>query len=261
MQERHKNRAIYFKELSITSKNYFIPYIQYSHTVEAGMNILEIGCGDGGNLLPFSEMGCNTIGVDIATSRIKDAKTFFEAVHAKGVFIAHDIFLLKDLEESFDIIICHDVFEHIADKERFLSNLSKYLKPQGIVFMSFPAWHMPFGGHQQICRSKILSHLPFIHLSPTFIYRLLLKAFGENNDCIKELLSIKQTGISIESFESLVKKTTLNIQNRQLWLINPHYKIKFGLSPRKLSKSMSNIIFLRNFFSTSCFYILKEKGT
>lgn len=37
MQERHKNRMVYFKELSITSKNYFIPYIQHSHTVEAGI--------------------------------------------------------------------------------------------------------------------------------------------------------------------------------------------------------------------------------
>ena len=51
MQERHQNRNIYFKELSITSRNYFIPYIQYWHTIEAKMNVLEIGCGDGGNLL------------------------------------------------------------------------------------------------------------------------------------------------------------------------------------------------------------------
>lgn len=258
MQERHKNRFVYFKELSITSKNYFIPYIQNWFPIESGINVLEIGCGDGGNLLPFSEMGCNTIGVDIAASRIKDAQIFFKTAHAKGTFIAQDIFLLE-LEQNFDIIICHDVLEHISDKELFLSNLNKYLKPQGIVFMSFPAWQMPFGGHQQICRSKILSHLPFIHLLPTVIYRLLLKTFREDNGCIKELLSIKQTRISIEEFECLVKKTNLHIQNRKLWLINPHYKIKFGFSPRKLNRKIAHIPFIRNFFTTSCFYILKEK--
>jgi len=260
MQERHKNRTIYFKELSITSKNYFIPYIQYWHPVETGTNVLEIGCGDGGNLLPFSEMGCNTIGVDIATSRIKDAQFFFKTAHAKGIFIAQDIFLLNELEQMFDIIICHDVLEHIVNKELFLSNLSKYLKTEGVVFMSFPAWQMPFGGHQQISKNKILSHLPFIHLLPIVIYRLLLKVFEGNNDCINELLSIKQTHVTIESFEKLVNKSTFNIQSRELWLINPHYKIKFGLSPRKLSCIISKIPFLRNFFSTSCFYILNEKG-
>ena len=35
------------------------------------MNILEIGCGDGGNLLPFTELGCNTTGVDLSAGRIK----------------------------------------------------------------------------------------------------------------------------------------------------------------------------------------------
>ena len=143
MQKRHENRNIYFKELSITSRNYFIPYIECWHPVEAKMDVLEIGCGEGGNLLPFSEIGCNTVGVDLAESRIKDAKTFFNESHTKGEFIASDIFNLKKLEQSFDIIICHDIFEHITEKELFLSNLNKYLKPQGIVFMSFPAWQMP----------------------------------------------------------------------------------------------------------------------
>lgn len=259
MQERHINRKKYFKELSITSKRYFMPYIQHWRMIDTKMKVLEIGCGDGGNLLPFSEMGCNTIGVDMAISRIEDAKKFFKEINAKGEFIASDIFKLKELERNFDIIICHDVFEHITQKELFLSNLNKYLKPQGIVFMSFPAWQMPFGGHQQICKSRVLSHFPFIHLFPASLYRLLLKYFGENESCIKELLSIKKTGVSIELFEKLVKKANLRILNRQLWLINPHYEVKFGLSPRKLSKEISHIPYLRNFVSTSCFYILKRK--
>lgn len=260
MQKRHKDRAIYFKELSITSKEYFIPYIQHWHAIKTGMNVLEIGCGDGGNLLPFSQMGCHTVGVDKATYRIEDAKRFFEETHANGIFIAEDIFKLKNLEGNFDIILCHDIFEHIADKEKFLSGLNKYLKPDGIVFMSFPAWQMPFGGHQQICKSSILSHFPFIHLFPTPIYNGLLKAFGENKECIKELLSIKNTSVSIELFESMVKKTILRIADRELWFINPHYQAKFGLSPRKLNRLIASIPFLRDFFSTSCFYILKKEA-
>ena len=54
MQERQKDRARYFSELAHTSEKYFIPYISPFMKVEAGMNVLEIGCGDGGNLLPFA---------------------------------------------------------------------------------------------------------------------------------------------------------------------------------------------------------------
>ena len=71
------------------------------------MNILEIGCGDGGNLLPFTELGCNTTGVDLSAGRIKDAILFFEERQIKGNFIASDIFKLKGLEHKFDLIICH----------------------------------------------------------------------------------------------------------------------------------------------------------
>lgn len=256
MQERQKNRELYFKELSITSKKYFVPYISDYKKIEAGMNILEIGCGDGGNLLPFSEMGCNTIGVDMAECRIKDAISFFEKSDAKGQFIVSDIFKLKELESNFDLIICHDVIEHIEKKSIFLRNMRRYLKPQGLIFMSFPAWQMPFGGHQQICKSKIMSHFPFFHLLPTSIYKAILKLGGEEQGCVKELLEIKKTRTSIELFERLAKEEKMQIMNRTLFFINPHYEIKFSLKPKILSPFFSSIPYIRNYFTTSCFYIL-----
>lgn len=257
MQERQRNRAQYFKELSITSKNYFIPYISLYKKIEAGMNVLEIGCGDGGNLLPFSEMGCNTLGVDIAESRIKDAMLFFEKSGAKGAFIASDIFKLTELEYHFDLIICHDVIEHIENKNVFLKNMKRYLKPQGIIFISFPAWQMPFGGHQQICKGKLVSHLPFFHLLPNSIYKTILKWGREKEGCMKELLEIKKTKTSIELFERIVKQEEIQIIDRTLFFINPHYEIKFGLKPKKLSPIFGSLPYVRNYFTTSCFYMLR----
>lgn len=257
MQERQKNRKLYFEELSTTSKKFYIPYISKFKKIEEGMNILEIGCGDGGNLLPFAELGCSTTGVDISAGRIKDAILFFAEKQIKGNFIASDIFKLKSLEHNFDLIICHDVIEHIEDKATFLFNLPKYTKPGGLIFMSFPAWQMPFGGHQQICKSKIISHFPFIHLLPASIYKGILKIGGENISCIEELLSIKETKTPIELFEKLAHKKRMTVINRQLFFISPHYEIKFRLSPRKLSSIIAGIPYLRNFFTTSCFYILK----
>lgn len=258
MQERHKNRKKYFNELAETCRKYFLPYIERWHIVEPATNVLEIGCGEGGNLLPFSELGCNVVGVDIASCRIKEAKSFFEDNGATGQFIAEDIFKLRDMERKFDIIICHDVFEHIDDKMHFLLNIKKYLSDNGIVFMSFPAWQMPFGGHQQICRSRVLSHLPFVHLLPCGIYKLLINAFGEDSGCMNELVSIRNTRITIERFERLSRFAELKINDRQLWLVNPHYEVKFGLKPYKMPQSLAHFPYIRDFFSTSCFYILSK---
>lgn len=260
MQERHTNRELYFKELAFTSETFFVPYVQHYHVIKPGQSVLEIGCGEGGNLLPFAEMGCAVTGVDIARCRIEEAQRFFEQRHASGNFIAEDIFNIKNLEHKFDIIICHDVIEHISDKSSFLARIGNYLQDDGVIFMSFPAWPMPFGGHQQICRSRLCSHAPFIHLLPTFLYKTVLNVFGESNGCVRELLSIKQTRITIERFEKLVvNNTNLYIRDRQLYLISPHYKIKFGWRPIKLPVAISFMPFIRNVFSTTCFYIISRK--
>lgn len=223
------------------------------------MNILEIGCGEGGNLLPFAEMGCHTTGVDIAACRIKEAKCYFDYFHAKGEFIAEDIFRLVSFGKRYDIIICHDVIEHLNCKKILLLKIGCWLKADGVAFVSFPAWQMPFGGHQQICKSRILSHLPFVHLLPVPLYEAVIKWFGESSECASELLSIKQTRITTEMFERFVGWTKLSVRHRQLWLVNPHYEVKFSLRPCRLPSVLSGIPYLRNFLSSSCFYILTTK--
>lgn len=257
MQSRQTNREQYFQELAITSRNYFLPYISRFYDLKPGLRVLEIGCGDGGNLLPFSELGCYVLGVDMAEVRINDAKRFFCERKATGKFICSDIFKLNNLHNSFDIILCHDVIEHIYDKALFIKNTKLYLKDDGILFISFPAWQMPFGGHQQICKSKILSHLPFFHLLPTNIYLKILKTFKEDEHCVNELKSIKETKCPIELFEKNIEGV-YKILNRTLFFINPHYKVKFGLQPRILPNFIGRIMYFRNFFTTSTFYILKK---
>lgn len=63
--------------------------------------------------------------------RIKDAQRFFDEENAEGRFIASDVFLLKDLEHQFDLIICHDVIEHIMDKKDFIHKCKSLLNSGG----------------------------------------------------------------------------------------------------------------------------------
>ena len=259
MQKRHTDRESYFDEQSQTSKNYYIPYIKevIGHIPD---KVLEVGCGEGGNLLPFAEASCRVMGVDIDATRIEQARTFFAQRHQQGQFIATDIFQLKDKATNFPLILLHDVIEHIRDKERFFSGLQEHLSADGAVFVGFPAWQMPFGGHQQIAHSRIVSHFPFLHLLPRTLYRWILRLCGEQEHAITELLDIKSTGCTIELFNRIARQANYQIIDRRLYLINPHYKIKFGLSPRRLNGVIAAIPYIRNFFCTSCFYILK-KGT
>lgn len=256
MQERHIDRESYFEEQARTTEKYYIPYI-CNAIGNIPHSVLEVGCGEGGNLLPFARLGCEVVGVDMAAKRIEQARNFFKAKKQKGIFIASDIFKLKEFRHNFSLIIVHDVIEHIDNKEAFLLNLRQFLIPNGCIFIAFPAWQMPFGGHQQIAKSKIVSHTPFIHLLPAFLYKALLNVFDEKENTIRELLSIKKTKCSIELFLDTVHKTHYQITSKQLYFINPHYEVKFGFASRKLNKAIAHIPYLRNFFCTSCFYILR----
>lgn len=88
--------------------------------------------------------------------------------------------------------------------------------------------------------------MPFIHLLPRILYQGILRIFSEQESTIQELLTIKQTRCTIEMLRKTVKQTGYQIVNEQLYFINPHYKIKFGLAPRKLNRMIAHIPFIRN---------------
>ena len=153
-----RDRRQYFDQLAATSRKYYIPYLSQYMKIGEGVNVLEIGCGEGGNLLPFAEAGCSVLGVDLSEDKIRAAEQFFAGAGVQGRFLASDIFAVKELEGQFDLIVCHDVIEHIGDKEEFMRRVRVYLKPgTGLAFIAFPAWQMPFGGHQQMCPSAATS--------------------------------------------------------------------------------------------------------
>lgn len=262
--EFHKNRELYFNQQFENAENYIIPFINSQLSLENNTSVLEIGCGEGGILKAFLQKGCVVTGIDLSENKIENANKFFskEIKSGQANFICKDIYEIdfdKELNSKFDLIILKDTLEHIHNQEKLLEFIKVFLKPNGIIFLAFPAWQMPFGGHQQMCDNKFVSLMPYIHLFPNFIYTSILKLFGENENKIGVLLEIKDTGISIERFEKIIFNLKYKIENRLLYFINPNYKIKFNLKPRRLNGIISRIPYFRNFFTTTCYYLIKIK--
>lgn len=260
MQERHKDYKTYFEESILSSVKYYIPYIKNHAPLmsEQPLKVLEVGCGLGGNLFPFAEMGCKVSGVDIDAQSIEYAKAFYSERGVEAGFTCEDIHAYAD-DVKYDLILLHDAIEHIADKDKLMCRLQSLLAEDGLLYVAFPAWCMPFGGHQQVCRSKFVSHCPFIHLLPRKLYVWLLRKSGETDDSIRSLLDTRDARMPIQAFQKLCNKMDFNVIDRTLYFINPHYEVKFGLKPRRLWKVIASIPYLRDFFSTSCHYLLKKK--
>lgn len=257
MFEFHIDREKYFEIQVKNAGEDVIPFIRKKFELKSGSRVLEIGCGEGGVLKAFINQNCSGVGVELDETRLEFARNFLKEEIGNNTvnLIARDIYLVseEELGGKFDLIILKDVIEHIHDQKKLLFRLRNLLLPGGAVFFGFPPWQMPFGGHQQICKTKWLSKLPYYHLLPRKLYRWILTKF---NEPVEDLLEVKDTGISIERFEKTVKQTGYKIINKTFYLINPIYKYKFGWKPRKQLPVLRDIPYVRDFFTTCVYYLI-----
>jgi len=257
--KQHKDEQIRFEQQVDNSRSYVLPFIEKTKAVGAGLKVMEIGCGEGGVLVPFIEKGCYCVGVDLNPLRIDVANQLLSDSVQKGNahFLVKNVYdndFLDQYSAFFDLIILKDAIEHIPDQERFIPYLKNFLRTGGQIFFGFPPWYMPFGGHQQVCQNKIASVLPYYHILPASWYKGMLQMFGEPKPVIDELLEIKDTQITIERFEKIAKNSGLKVLNKQHYLVNPIYKYKFGLQPKKQLGIITAIPYLRNFLTTCVYY-------
>jgi len=258
MQERHQNKRRYFNEQVRTTRDHVLPYIEQTMTIEAGMRVFEIGSGEGGNLVPFLERGCAGVGVDFNQNKIELGLGYIreDLPEADIEMLTQDIYdSSADRLGTFDLIILRDVIEHIHDQGKFLKMVHRFLKPDGRIFFGFPPWRMPFGGHQQVCKNKVLSKLPWFHLLPRPLHQGLLKLGGESERHIEELLEIRDTGISIGRFSQLVAEAGFRFEQKTHWFFNPNYEAKFGLQPKAVPGPLVGLPWVKDFYTT-CLYAL-----
>ena len=262
---QHLSIEIRYRQQVDNTREFLLPFLSRSIPLHKGMKVMEIGCGEGGVLLPFIEQGMQVLGVELNESRIRNATSLCAEAVAQGqaTFLYKNVFdqdFLVKYGGSFDLILLKDTIEHIPDQETFIPYLRKFLTKGGSIFFGFPPWRMPFGGHQQICRNKVLGTLPWYHLLPKGLYKGIVKMAGEPQIVVDELMDIKGTGISLGRFERIIRKNDFVVKDRMLFLLNPIYKFKFGWKPIEQAAWLADFPWVRDFFTTAGWYVVGEKN-
>ena len=96
--------------------------------------ILEIGCGIGTVVHELSKKGHDIIGIDISSEAIEYGKKKYGDIHLE-VQAAE---ILPYENESFEVVLSFDLFEHIAEIDKHISEVNRVLRPGGCYLFQTP---------------------------------------------------------------------------------------------------------------------------
>lgn len=124
--------------------------------------VLELGCAEGGNLIPMAVdlPGSRFLGVDFSRRQIEDGLATIRDLNLTNIELRHgDILEFDGQAGQFDFIIAHGVYSWVPEAVRFklLEICRDHLSEQGIAFISFNA--NPGGHIRRMVREMMMFHL------------------------------------------------------------------------------------------------------
>lgn len=123
--------------------------------------VLELGCGDGGNLIPmaFSLPGSKFVGIDRAEKPIEKGNAVIAALGLQNIeLVRFDINELSDSLGRFDYVIAHGLYSWVPSevRDRVLKIGRSVLTAHGVMYISYntyPGCHL-----RNIAREMMLFH-------------------------------------------------------------------------------------------------------
>ncbi len=102
-----------------------------------GKRILDVGCGGGILCESFALEGAEVVGIDLAEAGLEVAKLH---LLESGLNVNYQKITAEEFAESnaetFDIVTCMEMLEHVPEPSSIIKSCSKLAKPQGKVFFS-----------------------------------------------------------------------------------------------------------------------------
>ncbi|MEK7100440.1 MAG: class I SAM-dependent methyltransferase [Patescibacteria group bacterium] len=199
------------------------------------LNVLDVGASSGiidSNIAPFVK---ELVGIDIDILAIKHANKNFNAKNL--IFRKGDALNLKFKSNSFDIIICTHVYEHVEDPDRLFKEIYRVLKPDGICYLAAVNALWPIEPHY---------YLPFLSYLPKPIANIYIGLFTNKKYYYETLFTYW-------GLMSMVTKLNFKINDYTPKILsNPK---KFEFSHKKINPYIANLL---KYFTPTFFWILKK---
>jgi SAM-dependent methyltransferase len=162
----------------------------------ASCRLLELGCGDGGNLVPmaYGLRGSAFCGVDLSARAIERAVALASALGLDNLEFRHADLAAASNLGTFDFVVAHGVYSWVAPAERdaLLAACRTHLAPHGVAYVSYDV--LPGGHLREITRQMLRWHLrdvadPDERIAQARALLEAVRAAGEAGDELRQRLA------------------------------------------------------------------------
>ncbi len=101
-----------------------------------GLKFLDIGCGGGLISEPVTRMGAKVKGIDPAPENVAAAR---QHANEQSLEIDYQVLKIEDLAQdgqTFDVVLCLEVLEHVPNVPAFIEICAGLVKPGGMMILS-----------------------------------------------------------------------------------------------------------------------------
>jgi hypothetical protein len=258
-ESRLLREMTYFEYQRRVCRDVILPWLAV-RLVLRGLRVGDFGAHQGGMLDALRESGLvdRALGFEVG-----------EEIVASSPFVSDGRFRLecRDILDVapegalFDLVLMHDVLEHVPNYGDALDAVRRTLGESGHAFVSFPPYHSAFGGHQQLARGMARS-IPFVHLLPARLFFRLAQP-GETeymsaSDAWEDMTSVRRTRLSLSRAERAFARCGLRVVDRDLFVVRPEYTVRYGLRARR-AKGVGRLAGVREVLVNGAFYLLRPE--
>jgi ubiquinone/menaquinone biosynthesis C-methylase UbiE len=151
--------------------NYRFVLQQITELCGPGAKVLDYGCGAGATVKAGREAGLDIVGCDIFYGGNDPAHQ-----RAPGL-IGTDVFempggIIPFPDDSFDLVVANQVFEHVTDLDLALDEIRRVLKPNGALLNLFPSIGVVREGHCGVIGAHWLNRMPRLQVAWLWLGRV-----------------------------------------------------------------------------------------
>lgn len=163
----------------------------------SGLRLLDIGCSTGFMTSLYAERFRSTLGIDIDEPAVQFAREHAAVSATDGEPPRLDFRVADSMAtglpgDSFDVVTCTHIYEHVPDSQRLVDEIYRVLKPGGACLLAAGNRYMAVEAHYK---------LPLLAAVPKWVGHRYLRLAGKGDHYYETHLSLRGLRRLVRRFE------------------------------------------------------------